>query len=110
MWCSPAIRLEDLPRAIDLGRAVMKRVKTNFVTSVGLNSAFMVGGVTGLLQPAMGAVLHNLTTIGVCLNAMRPADNGRIEWHDVIEKVREVLLQQPHTEHLAGLLDETSRL
>lgn len=102
--------LEDLPRAIDLGRAVMKRVKTNFVTSVGLNSAFMAGGVTGLLQPAMGAVLHNLTTIGVCLNAMRPADNGRIEWHDVIEKVREVLLQQPHTEHLAGLLDETSRL
>ena len=101
--------LEDLPRAIDLGRAVMKRVRTNFVASVGLNSAFMAGGISGVLQPAMGAVLHNLTTIGVCLNAMRPADNGRIEWHDVIEKVREVLLQQPHTEHLAGLLGESFR-
>lgn len=101
--------LEDLPRAIDLGRAVMKRVRTNFVASVGLNSAFMAGGISGVLQPAMGAVLHNLTTIGVCLNAMRPADNGRIEWHDVIEKVREVLLQQPHTEHLTGLLGESFR-
>ena len=99
--------LEDLPRAIDLGRAVMKRVRTNFAASVGLNSAFMAGGISGVLQPAMGAVLHNLTTIGVCLNAMRPADNGRLEWHDVIEKVREVLLQQPHTEHLAGLLGES---
>lgn len=98
-------RLEDLPRAIDLGRAVMQRIRINFVTSVGLNSAFMTGGVFGLLQPAMGAVLHNLTTIGVCLNAMRPCDDTKIEWHDVIEKVREVLLEQPQAKRLgeAGL-------
>lgn len=97
--------LEDLPRAIDLGRAVMRRVKVNFGTSVGLNTLFMAGGVTGLLQPAMGAVLHNLTTIGVCLNAMRPAGDEKIEWHDVLEKVRDVLLQHPQGRHYAGLLE-----
>lgn len=63
--------LADLPLAIDLGRATMARVKQNFTVSVGLNTGFMAGGLFGVLTPALGAVLHNMTTIGVCLNAMR---------------------------------------
>ena len=63
--------LEDLPYAIDLGRATMARIKQNFGVSVGLNTSFMAGGLFGVLTPALGAVLHNMTTIGVCLNAMR---------------------------------------
>ena len=38
---------------------------------MGLNTSFMAGGLFGVLTPALGAVLHNMTTIGVCLNAMR---------------------------------------
>ena len=49
----------------------MRRVKQNFTLSVGLNTAFLAGGLTGTLTPAAGALLHNATTIGVCLNAMR---------------------------------------
>lgn len=64
--------LADLPYAIDLGRATMSRIKENFTVSVGLNTGFLAGGLTGALTPATGAVLHNMTTIGVCLNAMRP--------------------------------------
>ena len=63
--------LSDLPYAIDLGRAAMVRIKQNFTVSVGLNTGFMAGGLLGVLTPALGAVLHNMTTIGVCLNAMR---------------------------------------
>lgn len=63
--------LSDLPEAIDLARATMRRIRQNFGLSVGLNSAFMAGGLTGLMTPAVGALLHNATTIGVCLNAMR---------------------------------------
>lgn len=63
--------LSDLPVAIELGRRTMGRIKKNFFYSVSLNSVFMAGGIFGLLMPAAGAVLHNLTTIGVCLNAMR---------------------------------------
>ncbi len=64
--------LADFPYAIDLGRATMSRIKENFTVSVGLNTGFLAGGLTGALTPATGAVLHNMTTIGVCLNAMRP--------------------------------------
>ena len=50
----------------------MKRIRSNVGISVGLNSAFLAGGLTGILMPAVSALLHNATTIGVCLNAMRP--------------------------------------
>ncbi len=69
--------LADLPMAIDLGRATMRRIKENFTVSVGLNTGFMAGGLFGVLTPALGAVLHNLTTIGVCLNAMRSPTGER---------------------------------
>ena len=50
----------------------MKRIRENFIVSVTLNTGFLAGGLTGFLMPALGALLHNATTIGVCLNAMRP--------------------------------------
>lgn len=64
--------LEYLLVALDLGEATMRRIRQNVALSVGLNSAFLAGGLTGLLMPAVSALLHNATTIGVCLNAMRP--------------------------------------
>ena len=64
--------LEYLLVALDLGEATMKRIRSNVGISVGLNSAFLAGGLTGILMPAGSALLHNATTIGVCLNAMRP--------------------------------------
>ena len=63
--------LTQLPQTIELGRATMRRIRQNFGASVGLNGAFLAGGLTGRLTPALGALLHNGTTIGVCLNAMR---------------------------------------
>lgn len=69
--------LTKLVDAVHLGRAAMKRIRQNFVVSIGLNSVFLTGGLTGTLTPALGALLHNGTTIGVCLNAMRdPHDSG----------------------------------
>lgn len=64
--------LEYLLVALDLGEATMRRIRQNVALSVGLNSAFLAGGLTGLLMPDVSALLHNATTIGVCLNAMRP--------------------------------------
>lgn len=64
--------LADLPTAIELGRATMGRIHENFAVSVSLNTCFLAAGLTGMLMPAIGALLHNATTIGVCLNAMRP--------------------------------------
>lgn len=69
--------LRLLIEAIELGRICMRRIRQNFGLSVGLNAAFLAGGLGGVITPALGALMHNATTIGVCLNAMRdPNDNG----------------------------------
>ncbi|WP_295638228.1 heavy metal translocating P-type ATPase [uncultured Mailhella sp.] len=64
--------LNQLVTALELGRGAMRRIHVNFAATMALNSAFLFGGLTGLLRPGASAVLHNLTTIGVSLNAMRP--------------------------------------
>lgn len=71
--------LAGLPVAMDLGKAAMARIRQNFVASVGLNGLFLAGGLTGTLMPVAGALLHNGTTIGVCLNAMRDPDAGGLD-------------------------------
>ena len=65
--------LNDLVTALELGRGTMGRIQFNFMTTMALNSAFLFGSLFGVLQPGLSAVLHNLTTLGVSLNAMRPA-------------------------------------
>ena len=64
--------LQNLVTALDLGEATLKRIKQNVGLSVGLNTGYLAGGLAGVLTPAVSALLHNATTIGVCLNAMRP--------------------------------------
>ena len=64
--------LNELVTAIELGRGTMRRIHTNFMTTMVLNSTFLLGSLLGVLQPGVSAVLHNLTTLGVSLNAMRP--------------------------------------
>lgn len=86
--------LADLPRAIDLSRATMARIRQNFNVSVGLNTVFMGGGLVGLLQPALGAVFHNLTTIGVCLNAMRSPLDDQLRLRDVLEGLKHIVLAE----------------
>lgn len=83
--------LAGLPVAMDLGKAAMARIRQNFVASVGLNGLFLAGGLTGTLMPAAGALLHNGTTIGVCLNAMRNPDAKGINGKDLLSDIGENL-------------------
>ena len=83
--------LTGLPVAMDLGKAAMARIRQNFVASVGLNGLFLAGGLTGTLMPAAGALLHNGTTIGVCLNAMRNLDAKGINGKDLLSDIGENL-------------------
>ncbi|MFI3270673.1 MAG: heavy metal translocating P-type ATPase [Pseudomonadota bacterium] len=57
--------------AMRMGKRSLKRIKTGYGIIMTLNSLFLLGGLTGLLQPALSAMLHNVTTVGVSLNAMR---------------------------------------
>ena len=83
-------RLNQLPQSIELGRATMRRIRQNFIASVVLNGAFLAGGLSGRLTPALGALLHNGTTIGVCLNAMRDPRALGLEYssEDLSEAIR----------------------
>ncbi|WP_231039117.1 heavy metal translocating P-type ATPase, partial [Nitratidesulfovibrio oxamicus] len=72
--------LAELLVARHLAKATLRRIHVNFGSIMGLNSAFMALGLVGRAQPGMLALLHNLTTVGVALNAMRPMlGNGASE-------------------------------
>ncbi|EGY25967.1 heavy metal translocating P-type ATPase family protein [Desulfovibrio sp. A2] len=64
--------LAELLVARRLAKATLRRIHVNFSSIMGLNTAFMALGLVGRAQPGMLALLHNLTTVGVALNAMRP--------------------------------------
>ena len=69
--------LSGLITARLLGRATLRRIHTNFAATMLLNSLFLAGGLFMVLTPGVSALLHNLTTLGVTLNAMRPHLPGR---------------------------------
>lgn len=64
--------LEQILTAMDLGKSTLRRIHVNFGATMGLNTLFLAGGLVGGLPPSASAILHNLTTVGVSLNAMRP--------------------------------------
>lgn len=65
-------QLSDLLHARELGKNTMRRIHNNLQFSVGLNSAFLAGGLLGVLTPTMSALLHNATTAVLALSSMRP--------------------------------------
>ena len=64
--------LGGLLTARRLARSALARIHRNFAAAITLNSLFLAGGLLMLLPPGLSALLHNLTTLGVSLNAMRP--------------------------------------
>ena len=64
--------LNGLVDARLLGARTLQRIHSNFVATMTLNSLFLLGGLFMILGPGVSALLHNLTTMGVSLNAMRP--------------------------------------
>ena len=64
--------LEGLISARMLGDRTLRRIHGNFVATMTLNSLFLMGGLFMVLGPGVSALLHNVTTLGVALNAMRP--------------------------------------
>lgn len=64
--------LSSLVTARLLGMRALGRIHSNFRWNMGLNSVFLGAGLAGFVPPATAAILHNVTTVGVTLNAMRP--------------------------------------
>ncbi|HEX6463093.1 MAG TPA: cation-translocating P-type ATPase, partial [Vicinamibacterales bacterium] len=56
---------------IDQSRHTLTVIKQNYGLALGVNSAGILIGALGALNPALAAVLHNLSTIAVVLNSGR---------------------------------------
>lgn len=67
------ISSEDLFELIVLRRlseALMERIRRNYRFIVGFNFMLIVFGVAGVIQPAVSAMLHNVSTLGISLRSM----------------------------------------
>ena len=67
------IAADDLREIVTLKRladGMMKRIQRNYRGIVGINSVLILLGVTGVIQPATSALLHNTSTLMISLRSM----------------------------------------
>ena len=67
-----AENLWELVKLRIIADELMKRIKSNYRFVIGFNGTLIFLGVAGLIQPAMSATIHNLSTVGVSLRSMSP--------------------------------------
>jgi heavy metal translocating P-type ATPase len=69
------VLLEDelalLLDAVDITQRTMILVRQNYDAAIGINTGVMLGAAMGWLSPITTAVLHNGTTVGLLLKALR---------------------------------------
>lgn len=74
--------LEGILTAKSISGRAMSRLRWNYAAVLGINSALVFLGLTGRISPAASALLHNLTTVLVTANSLRPFEStakpGRI--------------------------------
>ena len=67
------ISSEDLLELVTLRRlstALMARIHKNYRFIVSFNLLLIILGVTGVIQPTLSALLHNMSTLGISLKSM----------------------------------------
>ncbi len=62
-------RVEELPHLIALSKRMMVTIKLNMTFSMTLNFIAIALAITGILNPVMGAMVHNLGSVMVIINS-----------------------------------------
>ena len=62
--------LESIVILRELSALLMKRIRFNYRTIVGFNTALIILGIAGILPPATSAMLHNGSTVALGLNSL----------------------------------------
>ncbi len=73
-----------LMEALQLGRRTMSLVQQNFMATILVNSAAMLLGALGRINPVWAAAIHNTATLAVVLNScriLRPAKREFLPRH-----------------------------
>ncbi|MBE5997296.1 MAG: heavy metal translocating P-type ATPase [Lachnospiraceae bacterium] len=63
--------LEQLIALKELSDRLMARMKNTGVLGISMNAAILVAGILGMVAPGTAALLHNTSTIGLCLRNMQ---------------------------------------
>lgn len=72
-------RLDSLLHAMEVSKRTMTRIKRNYFFIVASNTLFIGLGITGIITPAMMAVLHNLGTVLTCVTSLRPVVPDQVQ-------------------------------
>ena len=63
--------LEKLVILRQLSKELISRMSRTAWLGIGFNGAILLGGIAGLIMPGTAALLHNTSTIALCLSNMR---------------------------------------
>ena len=61
--------IKELPHLISLSKRMMTTIKLNLSFSMGLNFLAIVLAITGVLNPVVGALVHNAGSVFVIINS-----------------------------------------
>lgn len=73
--------IKELPHLLSLSRKMMLTIKINLSFSMGLNFLAIALAITGILNPVVGALVHNAGSVAVILNSallLRWQNNNRL--------------------------------
>lgn len=77
---APMVLMNDnlhlIPDAVEISKKTMSTIHQNFRWIIGLNSLAALIAVIGMGSPLSIALMHNGTTVGVTMNALRPMLEG----------------------------------
>ena len=62
-------RMEELPHLLALSKRMMKTIKLNLTFSMTLNFVAITLAITGILNPVVGALVHNAGSVLVIINS-----------------------------------------
>lgn len=77
--------LHELVKLREISEKLFARIRTNYHRIVGFNSALIVLGVAGVLQPTTSALLHNASTLAISLSSMTDLTKPGENWEDGLE-------------------------
>ena len=69
--------LTQLAAIRQLSEKLMHRINSNYRFILLFNSALLLSGAFGLLQPSASALLHNASTMAICAKSMTPLEDKK---------------------------------
>ena len=61
--------IKELPHLISLSKRMMMTIKCNLIFSLSLNFLAILLAITGVLNPVVGALVHNAGSVVVIINS-----------------------------------------